>query len=150
MGGFYSSPKTQARVVQRAAGTLPQSGQSALFTVSGGKIMLVAIVGEVTSPIQNQLNNTKLVANPTVGSDRDMCAVADLANAPAGLTYALTGSALEDAPVLHGQGIEMAQVNDVMIPAGTIDLNCAASNTGEMKWTAIWYPIDEGAELVAA
>ena len=38
----------------------------------------------------------------------------------------------------------------VIVNEGTIDLDCAASNTGSVKWTVLYYPIDEGAAIVAA
>src|SRR3954465_9190720 len=66
--------------VVRTTAALPQTTQSALFTVAGGRVVILGILGEVTTAIQNQANNTKLVANPTAGSDVDLCAVTDVAN----------------------------------------------------------------------
>jgi hypothetical protein len=38
----------------------------------------------------------------------------------------------------------------MVVAAGTIDLDCAASNTGSVKWS-IWYvPLDDGAYVEAA
>ena len=38
----------------------------------------------------------------------------------------------------------------VVVPAGTIDLNCAASNTGAVKWSLWYIPLDAGATVTAA
>ena len=75
---------TQGFKVSRATAALPQTTQSALFTVTGGRVMILGVVGEVTTIIQNQANNTKLVANPTTGTDVDLCAVLSTANKEAG------------------------------------------------------------------
>ena len=38
----------------------------------------------------------------------------------------------------------------VIVNTGSIDLDCAASNTGSVKWTATYIPIDDGAAVAAA
>lgn len=40
--------------------------------------------------------------------------------------------------------------NPVVVPAGTIDLDCAASNTGSVKWSLFYWPLDPGAYVTAA
>lgn len=143
----------EAHIVEKSAATLPQTTQSALFTISGGKILLKQLVGEVTTIIENQANNTKIVANPAVGADVDLCAVADIANDAVGTMYSVTGD-FSDAMVATTSGaIETsptANSRDAIIAAGTIDLNCAASNTGAVKWTLQYVPLDSGASVVAA
>ena len=132
----------------RATAALPASTQIALFTVTG-RIKLVSIIGEVTTAIQNQANNTKLVANPTVGADVDICAVASTANDAVGTNYFITGTfatALQKSASVVG----VYQAAPLLIPAGTIDLNCAATNTGSVKWKVIYVPIDPGARVFAA
>ena len=39
---------TCAERIERAAANLPQTGSAALFTVSGGRVYLVGLLGEVT------------------------------------------------------------------------------------------------------
>jgi len=135
--------------VTRAAANLPQGAQAALFTVSGGRIVLTSIVGEVTTVIQNQLNNTKLVANPTVGNDVDLCAVANIQNDAVGTLYAITGT-LADAMTKAASGALAHQGGWIIVAAGAIELNCAAANTGQIKWTLHYVPLDEGAVVTAA
>ena len=45
----------------------------------GGRVIVNMLLGEVTTVIQTQANNTKLIAHPTSGSDVDLCAVSDIA-----------------------------------------------------------------------
>ena len=150
MGRITEITKKQAiaRSVTRATAALPQTAAGALFTVTG-KILVVDIIGEVTTVIQTQANNTKLVANPTVGADVDMCAVLDISADAVGSTMNITGT-LANAMVNVPGGAGVAQAGRQIIHGGTIDLNCAASNTGAIKWTLHWIPIEEDADVVAA
>lgn len=135
--------------VDRATATLPQTTASALFTVAGGKVAVLGIVGEVTTEIQNQANNTKIVSNPTTGSDVDLCAVLNIAADEVGCLYGITGTfATAMVGANAGAGVMCAQ--PVVVPAGTIDLNCAASNTGAVKWSLWYIPLDAGATVTAA
>jgi hypothetical protein len=135
--------------VERATAALPQTTQSALFTVSGGRVLLTSIVGEVTTAIQNQANNTKLVANPTTGTDVDICAVLNVAADEVGCLYGITGL-FSDALVGANAGAGVVPRNPVVLPIGTLDLSCAASNTGSVKWAITYIPLDNGASVAAA
>lgn len=135
--------------VERATDTLPQTTAEALFTVSGGRVLVTSIVGEVTTVIQTQANNTKLVANPTTGTSVDICAVLDISADEAGCLYGITGT-FADAMVGANAGATVAPARPVVVPVGTIDLSCAASNTGSVKWSITYVPLDDGAAIVAA
>jgi len=132
----------------RATSALPQTTQSALFTVTG-RVRITSIIGVVTTVIQTQLNNTKIVANPTVGADVDLCAVLDTSAGAVGTNYVITGT-LADAMVKIVSGAGVDQASKLIVTAGTIDLNCAASNTGSVKWFIEYEPIDPGASIFAA
>jgi hypothetical protein len=73
-------------VLERPTSTLPQSGQSGLFRVNG-RIIVTFLIGEVTTIIETQPNNTKLVSNPTVGADVDLCTVLDITGDTVGTMY---------------------------------------------------------------
>lgn len=133
---------------QRATATLPQTAASSLFTVTG-RVKVLSIIGVVTTVIQTQLNNTKLVANPTVGADVNLCAVLDISADAVGTNYVITGT-LADALVAITSGAGVSQAGSLIVTAGTIDLNCAASNTGSVKWFIEYEPIDPGAMIFAA
>jgi len=137
-------------VVNKAATTLPQTTATAQFTIAGGRVLVTSIVGEVTTVIQTQANNTKLVANPTTGTSVDMCAVLDISADEVGCLYGITGTPA-DALVGTNAGLTVGLNNSgIVVNVGTIDLDCAASNTGETKWTLHYIPIDVGATVTAA
>ncbi|MCX4778166.1 hypothetical protein [Streptomyces sp. NBC_01264] len=135
--------------VDRATAALPQTTTGNLFAVTGGRILLTSIVGEVTTVIQTQANNTKLVSTPTTGTAVDICAVLDISADEAGCLYGITG-VFSDALVGANAGATTAQQRATVIPVGNIKLSCAASNTGSVKWSMTYIPLDDGASVAAA
>jgi hypothetical protein len=132
--------------VDRAAANLPQSTQSPIFTVSGGRVVLTALVGEVATAIQNQANTTSVYVNPTVGSDVQVWSLGSIEDRSAGEIFGFNqgGSAIDEASVVP------FPLRPLVVPVGTIDLNCAASNTGQMRWTLTYRPFDPGAKVESA
>jgi hypothetical protein len=136
------------RRTERATDTLPASTVEALFTISGGRVVVTQILGEVTTAIQNQANNAKLTHNVGTGTDQDLCAVLNIANDEVGTLYGISG-VFADALLGSGQAVPR-QARDVVLKPGTVDLSCSATNTGSVKWTIFWAPLDRGAALVAS
>lgn len=150
MGRITEITRKQAvpRIVERAAAALPQSASTAIFNVTG-KVIINQIIGEVTTAIQNQACNAKLVADPSVGADVDMCAALNIANAAVGTTLNITGT-LANAMVAVAGGAGTAQAAGVIVKEGAIELSCSASNTGAIKWTVHYTPIEKDAIVEAA
>lgn len=133
---------------QRAAATLPATTATAYFTVTG-KVKVLDIIGTVTTVIETQANNTKLIANPTVGADVDLCAVNDISADAVGTFYSITGT-LANAMVATTSGAGVSQAAPVTVAAGSIDLSCAATNTGATAWAVRYQPLEPGARVFAA
>jgi hypothetical protein len=150
-----STPWTRRtpQIITRPTEALPQTADGALFRISGGKVRVTEIVGEVTTAIQNQANNTKLKHNPSgVGADVDICAVLDIANDAVGTLYAITGD-FSDAMVDGLWSLETDELMEkrgIILGPGDIELDCAASNTGSVKWTLNYELVDEGANVALA
>lgn len=141
---------TQGIKVSRATATLPQTTDGALFTVAGGRVLLLGLVGEVTTVIQTQANNTKVKFNPTAtGADQDLCAVLDISADPVGELYTISGTVADAmrSDLLIGNPI---LANPLVLSEGAIELDCAASNTGSVAWDVLYVPLDKGASVVAA
>lgn len=153
MSALISGPQVRGialgRKVDRATAVLPQTTAGTLFTVTGGRILLTALVGEVTTVIQTQANNTKIQAVPTTGTAVDLCAVLDISADEVGCLYGITGT-FATALVGANAGATVIPSVPVIVPVGAIKLNCAASNTGSVKWTLTYVPLDDGASVVAA
>ena len=139
----------KGRIVERDTATLPQTTTGALFTIAGGKVLITSIVGEVTTIIQDQANNTKLIANPTTGSSVDMCAVLSTAADEVGCLYGITGTPA-NALIGTNAGLTPAMAKGLILNTGTIDLSCSASNSGSIKWAIHYIPIDKNATIVVA
>lgn len=139
LSGDYARSGGAWRRSIRTADTLPQSGAEAIFTVTG-TVIAFAIEGEVTTAFQAQANNMKLTANPTVGADTDICAVADVTGNAVGTHLSITGT-FATALVESANGAHVAQAAGVVLTAGTLDLSCSASSTGGAKWTVLWQPL---------
>jgi hypothetical protein len=112
-------------------------------------VEIVQILGVVTTVIQTQANNTLLKINPTVGADVDLCAALDISADAVGSVYSITGT-LSDALINTVSGAAIKQANPVIVEAGVIELECAASNTGSVKWIVQYKPVDQGAKIIAA
>jgi len=138
-----------AKIVERTAAALPQATQTAYFTVSG-RVLITDITGEVTTQIEAQETVAKLIANPTVGADVDLCALLDWTGDAVGTLYHITGT-VADAMVATTSGAYTAQALPLVVAAGTIDLDTDNdSSTGETKWILSYLPLDDGATVVVA
>ena len=141
---------TQGILVTKATAALPQSTDGALFTIATGRILLLGLVGEVTTVIQTQANNTKLKLNPTAtGADQDLCAVLNITADAVGELYTISGT-VGDAlrsDLLIGTPL---LTNPLVLSEGDIELDCAASNTGSVAWDIVYVPFDDGATVVSA
>ncbi len=138
--------------VQRATANLPQSAQAALFTISGGRVLLLDFIGKLTA-IAGGSVTIRAVANPTVGADVNLCVAVDINGDDVGTLYALSGVVTDgwgssSSGVLTGaQSMGSAPM---VIPIGTIDLLTNASRTGKLQWTLHYLPLEAGASVVVA
>jgi hypothetical protein len=135
----------------RPTGNLAQTGDLELFRISGGKVRILGIYGEVTTVIQTQANATKLKHNPDgTGSDVDLCATLDITADAVRTIYTIVG-VLATAMKSTTLGVVVPADNipapGIVLDEGAIELDCAASNTGQVQWTVEWVPVDPGANL---
>jgi hypothetical protein len=147
MADVYNNTATGKAIrVSKVTATLPQTTTAAKFTVSGGSVLICDIIGKVTTACHADANNMKLIANPTVGADVDLCATVNVASAAIGTTFHLTGT-LTDAMVKVVSGAGQSQQEPIQVEPGTIDLSCDASKTGAIKWTLFYIPLETGAKI---
>lgn len=135
--------------VARASATLPQTAAHALFTIAGGNILVVQIYGLITVGMGAVANNTSLEGNPTAGTLETLCAVLNTANYALGDMLGITG-VFADAMLPAATGGAMEGVHfPFIIKPGTLDLRCAANNTGEVAWVLHYMGLDAGVTVVA-
>lgn len=152
MQGIYSAgPDNEHPLgirVARATANLPQTGAGALFTISGGRVLMMGIVGEVTTVIETQGNATKLTANPTTGPSADICGTLNITGDTVGTLYGVTGT-FGDALVGAGAAGVFCST-PVVLDIGDLDLDCAASNSGQVSWVIYYIVLEDGATVVSA
>jgi len=123
-----------------------------LFTIAGGPVKVNVLVGQITTAVQAQANNTKLTHTCTGGSAVDLCAVLNVSAAAVRKVFALDGVAATALTLSAAEGvvIQSALHMPIILTAGTIALNCAATNTGVVDWYIEYEPLVEGATVTAA
>jgi hypothetical protein len=110
---------------------------------------MTGIMGEVTTAIGGA-DNTKLTAYPTVATagTTDLCANLDIDTCDVGDILSITGTPADAMLAAH---VGCARIDKpVVLPIGTLNLACAASRTGNIKWTMFYVPIDDGAYVYAS
>lgn len=133
--------------VYRATSALGQTGNQTLFTVSGGLCIVTTMVGEVTTAVQAQANALLLRSVSTSGSITTLLMSSFETNALALGTLLSVPGLPATAPVTGGM---VTQGNEFVVPAGIIQANYAASNTGAIRWTLTYVPLTPGAAIVAS
>lgn len=137
--------------IDRAAATLPATAQTPYFTVAGGRILLLALIGEVTTIVQAQATTVQLIATPTSGTAVNLSnATGDVNGKEVGATIALATTLGGTLVVNNAGATVLPLVNSFVVRTGTIDFKTGATSTGATKWSAFYVPLDDGATLVAA
>ena len=138
--------KLLGQTVERATAVIA-IGTAPLFTVSGGRIVVTQILGEITVVMQAIATTLRLQADPTLGTTRNLCADLDVNAYAAGDLLGITGINTDAMqPPATGGALE-AQTMGVIVQEGTIDLVAGANNTGSVKWTLKYIPLDDGATV---
>lgn len=142
---FKQPEDAQWHRVSRVAANLPATAAEEIFQVTGGRVLVRLLLGEVTTVIQNQLCNLKVTTNPSSGTSGDVASNLDIANDEVGTLYLVEGDATALIGVNAGTGFGAGGINPWIAPVGGIDIETSATNTGAIKWD-IWYlPLDPGA-----
>src|SRR3990167_5312789 len=123
--------------VAKASATVPNATTQDLFVVSGGRVLVMLLLGEVTTLMGATANNTKINSNPTVGTTAIVASNLATENDEAGTLYHVEGDGTALVGVNAGFCPTLVHVPWVC-PAGTIELETGGNNTGATKWN-IWY-----------
>lgn len=133
-----------------ASGNTPLAlGPTNLFTIAGGRILMVGLYGVVTTIIQAQATTVSIIATPTAGS-----AVA-LSNATLDITGLEVGGSISLAATLGATAIKanaggvIPLQPRIILNAGTINVTFGAASTGAIKWDLLYVALDSAATVVA-
>jgi hypothetical protein len=134
--------------VARSTAALPQSTTGHLFQVTGGRVLITLLFGEVTTAIQNSDPVAKVTSTPTTGSAVDIASTVDLSSHEIGGLIIAEGDTTALIKVNAGGG-GPANAMPWICPIGYVDLITSASKTGNVKWDLWYLPLDEGAAVAA-
>lgn len=141
--------------VEKAAAVLPATGLQTLFTVSGGRVLVTLLLGEVTTVFDGTANSLNVVHDPTVGAVGDLNAATVCTSDAAGTLYtvtgiqaALMGTQKEGGTEVPTHVVAIAPLTPFILPAGITKLQTNGTDTtGATKWTLCYVPIDAGASV---
>lgn len=140
------------QIAERATALIPQTADQALFRITGGKIRVIGIYGEVTVAIGAIANATKLKHNPAgTGSDVDLCATLDINADAVGQVYTIVGvlaTAMKSTTLWLAVPADSIPAPGLVLAPGDIEIDCAGSSvTGKVKWTLVYELVDAGANV---
>lgn len=135
--------------ISKASIAIAAISTKSLFTVIGGNCLIIGLIGEVTTIIETQANASKYISTPTVGTAVDMCAAVDITAQEVGGLFTITG-VLAAAAVKGTAGAGVMMTTRQVVAPGVIGFNTAADNTGAMKFTVWYVPLEDGAYIEAA
>jgi hypothetical protein len=155
--------------VQRGPTTLVQNTGTDLFTVTGGKVVITGIIGEVTTLIANTASLAiRLQHTPSGGSAADLSGATVVTADAVGTLYSLTSGVATDllsvqsVSAIGGTPVAASEIPNVtfthllwrsiVVRAGTVRVLVSNHDpgSGAVKWTMLYAPLDDGAVAAAA
>lgn len=133
--------------VSRAAAALPSTGIGSLFTISGGRVLLKVLHGQVVTLLSGTNSTTVGLTPLNTGT-----------SAPAILSSAGVIPVAVGSPVVSkfDAGALIVTVNGSLVPAagyvaipGDVTITTGSTVTGTVKWDLVYVPLDVGATVVA-
>ena len=134
---------------------IPQGTRVECFNVTGGRVLVFSIVGEVTVVLGssggvNDFNYSFTAdAGVSEGITWELCDAADVDQDAVGTLYTMTGTPT-DPLVVSTKGFIPIQANGFVLTTGTIDMvTTGSSTTGAIKTTVLYKALDVGATISA-
>ena len=133
--------------VLKAAATLPATTTQTIFTITGGRVLVNALFGQVTTIVQAQVCNLKVTSAPTTGTAVDLASNLDINGDEAGTLYLVEGDGTALVGANAGAALSGVGATFMIIPVGVIRIETSATSTGATKWQIHYIPLDDGASV---
>lgn len=138
-------------LVSRAAAALPQTAAQNIFSVTGGRILLTSLVGQVTTVIGGTATTVKITNTPASGTATDLASATAITSKEVGTMIALNttknGALIVGANA--GDGVLVGEINALLLQPGTLSYTTGGSTTGALSWTLTYVVYDTGATVAA-
>ena len=144
-------PNTQIRMLSLGASTSKATGTLAastvaLFTITGGLVVVTSLIGVVTTAI-TVANSYKLQSDPTTGTTTDICSATDLGTTDTPVGDMLT--AVGSSGIVRG-GLALVDPGAaIVLPVGQVE-HVSNGTDGAITWYCTWYPYETAGSLAAA
>lgn len=136
-------------VVSKATGTLTDATTKALFTVTGGEVLITALWAKCTTSMTGA-NTLALQVNPTTGDTVTVVAATDLGttDTAAGTLIGVVDESTTTPDFRKGG----RALTNLPVPIGDVELVEAGTGTidGACTFYCTWVPLTDGANLTAA
>lgn len=138
----------------RATAALPQTATGNIFTVSGGRIMVVSLTGWVTTVMGATVTTLSIGLTPTTGtsSTTSLASATAVTSKEVGTHFSI-GSTPGSALVVGanaGAPVQSTGHAAWVLNTGSITVTTNASDTGSVQWDLIYIPLDNGAQVAPA
>ena len=156
------APSTRARIadlvtgmrVERAA-ALVTAATVDLFTVTGGRVLLTGLLGEISVKIAAVATTLRILSTTTDTTAvlTYMSAVsADITGMDPGRMFTLPTAVGTALTISTGSSAaDFSTASEWILKTGALQLlGSAAPGTGTIKWSAWYIPVDTGAYMTAA
>ena len=154
MTSFYQQGRALERLfgiqIVKATATPPATTTQNLFTIAGGRCLVLLLLGEVTTIIQAQACNLKVTSAPTTGTAVDLASNLDINAKEAGTLLLVEGDGTALVGANAGAALSGVGLPGFIVPIGVIRCETSATNTGSIKWNLWYLPLDAGASVVSA
>ena len=127
-GLLAAAPPTNGYAV---SATAVMVNGNTIFTVTGGPILIQALVSLCVTSNNGTASTLQYSVTPTVGAGAQTISVASasLANAAAGASVSLLGTALTTQPALNANGPNLGMTAPMFCPAGVITMVIGTGST---------------------
>jgi hypothetical protein len=143
---------TQGILVSRATATI--AADQDLFSIDGGRILLLGFVGTVTTAIGAGSQDFGIAFDPDDGgSNVDLADTSTPLVADAdvvGTHYTLNTTAAGDLVAATDVAYNAILATPILLPEGDIVLDVTGTEAGSVKWDLIYVPLDNGASVSAS
>ena len=136
---------------EKCFGTVPAVivNGDVLFTVTGGHIAITGLQSVCITANDGTASTLQYSTDPTDGAATTISAAsASLANAAAGASVTLQGTALTTAPTVSANGAALGQTREIIVQPGTITAVVGVgSTTGTWKHNIRYRPLNPDAQI---
>ena len=134
--------------VDKAAANLPQTATANLYTVAGGAVLVTGLIGTVTTGLGATATTLSLgvTGSPTVIATASAITSA-VANT---FLFPIKSAGIGGALQVAGAAFVLAPpfiIDPFIVATGNITWTTSANDTGQVKWSLWYVPMDAGATV---